>query len=192
MSSPQPTHPADRRPAGHPSPRLVRVEEFRPAEFLPADDLEAAFAAPPVPHPTDPGPGARRDSRSPATAAAGDALEEFAPYPAPPGTVASACTCPDPQECSCAGQGYRPRVAPQPVWNVPKLGSPVERTLARLQRDRDLGVLPGAEPGQGIGVLPYLTDHELGAWTQALLAEHHRRQCQFADYRSGAQQQGRS
>lgn len=128
------------------------------------------------------------DTRSPATAAAGDALEAFAPYPAPPGTVPCACSCPDPDACSC-GDG-RPRYAPMPEWNEAHPDSPSGRTLRRLAADRAAGVLPGAEPGQGVAVLPYLTDYELGAWTQALLAEHHRRQSRFADYRAGARAAG--
>jgi hypothetical protein len=112
--------------------------------------------------------------------------EDVAPYPAPPGTAPQACSCPDPAACSCGAFGPVPHVRACPPAFEARPGSPLERTRRRLEADRAAGVLPGAEPGQGIDVLPYLTDHELGAWTQAILAEHHRRQSRFADYRSGA------
>lgn len=82
-----------------------------------------------------------------------------------------------------------PQRALSPAYEPPHPDSPVGRTRARLEADRAAGVLPGAEPGQGVAVLRYLTDHELGAWTEAILAEHHRRRCQFADYREGARRQ---
>lgn len=82
-----------------------------------------------------------------------------------------------------------PGAGPPPSYVPPHPDSPVGRTARRLAADREAGVLPGAEPGQGVEVLRFLTDHELGAWTEAILAEHHRRRCQFADYREGARRQ---
>jgi hypothetical protein len=84
----------------------------------------------------------------------------------------------------------RPYVARPPAWNEPHPNSPLGRTQRRLAHDRAAGVLPGAEPGQGVGVLPFLTDYELAEWTTALLAEHHRRQQRYTDYRRGAQAAG--
>ena len=103
----------------------------------------------------------------------------------PDGWAESVCQCSAPEPCRehC---DERPKVRRPPAWNDPHPDSPVARTRRRLAYDRALGVLPGSEPGQGTDVLPYLTDHELGAWTQALLAEHHRRQQRFLDYRTGA------
>lgn len=99
------------------------------------------------------------------------------------------CQCAAPNPCS-AHPDDRPYLSRPPVWNDPHPDSPVARTKRRLEHDRAAGVLPGSIDGVGgTDVLPLLTDHELGAWTQALLAEHHRRQNRFADYRRGAHEQ---
>lgn len=111
----------------------------------------------------------------------GDYLAERAA--AEPAPSVCQCSAPDPCRTHC---DERPLLQRPPAWNDPHPDSPVARTRRRLEHDRAMGVLPGAEPGQGVDVLPFLTDYELGAWTHALLAEHHRRQQRFADYRGGA------
>lgn len=121
---------------------------------------------------------------SAATAAAGAALEAAVDAAEVAATV---CQCVAPEPCTAHPDEW-PLLTRPPAWNEPHPDSPVGRTRRRLAHDRAAGVLPGAEPGQGAAVLPYLTDHELGAWTQAVLAEHHRRQSRFADYRRGATQ----
>lgn len=99
----------------------------------------------------------------------------------------SVCQCSAPEPCRVHPDDA-PLVRRAPAWNEPHPESPVARTRRRLEHDRAVGVLPGSIDGKGgADVLPLLTDHELGAWTQALLAEHHRRQQRFLDYRTGAE-----
>jgi hypothetical protein len=105
------------------------------------------------------------------------------------GFAPSVCQCIAPEPCR-VHPDHSPYLARPHADNAPHPDSPVARTKRRLAADRAAGVLPGAEPGQGVEVLPFLTDRELAEWTTALLAEHHRRQQRYADYRQGAQQAG--
>lgn len=186
-----------------PTARVISLTEFSPAAFLvdgvpPRTDTRELPALRPTGehrHPeaaatscqcSAPAPCWAHDvAGRPATSAEVAALVQLADGWAP-----TRCQCVAPEPCLVHPDDRPWLVRPAGCGssNDPALDSPVARTVRRLQHDRAAGVLPGAVPGQGTGVLPFLTDNELGAWTQALLAEHHRRQSRFADYRRGAEQ----
>lgn len=157
--------------AEQPAARRPRPTPYKRHPEAAATGCQCRAPEPCWDHPAD--PVAELQAAAACTEAAG-----WAPTP---------CQCQAPRPC-VFHPADRPLIARPPAWNEPHPDSPVARTRRRLAADRAAGVLPGAEPGQGIGVLPFLTDYELAAWTQALLEEHHRRQQQFLDYRRGAEQ----